>query len=384
VNRTPARPLILAIGVLLIAATHNASRVGYVDLGRLVASHPLYPVLSRYDREIAALRSTESLPGLGNPAAQAERGAGTVQQDASAASRRAEGIASRSAGEDGAQERAAAQEILASQRAGDRDVAAYTAQLVRETNANLENYRLAIAERTERAFAARQQQLHEKELTLAFDLARRNGGKRLLLRLKLADLHLRPADRAKLHAQLAALDQSEFSAVSALRRSDETVLESYRDELQREAETANARMAEELRAKAGANFAIRHHVGQVARSAGAPVDLPSQLAAFRANDAGARSADGIVAGLQTASGDLSQRLRSLGATDRQSQRETVAQIAALEESRTALYRSIVAQITREADRLARERQLSSVVFSRPQRDDSVDLTAAVKAALAGF
>ncbi|MGA8097509.1 MAG: hypothetical protein WB810_02495, partial [Candidatus Cybelea sp.] len=52
-----------------------AASVGFVDLPRLVASHPLHSVLAQYDSEIAALRSTQNVAGLRDPAATAARSA---------------------------------------------------------------------------------------------------------------------------------------------------------------------------------------------------------------------------------------------------------------------------------------------------------------------
>lgn len=379
-----SRASVLSLAVLLSAAAPGAQRVAYVDLARLVANHPLHAVLLQYDREIAALQSTRNLTGLRDAGARTEHSIGALQRDASGARLQVEEIASRGAAGDGAREREALEGIAASQRAGDAGMTAYTAALTRETNANLANYRSAIAARTARAFDARVQQLREKELTLAFDLARANGGERLMLQVKLADLHLTHAARAKLRAALAALDASELKAVATLRRTDEAILGAYRGQLQREAAVAAAAMGAQFRAKADANLAIRRRVLQAGASASAGLPrLPSQLEAFRASYRSGSDAASIVAGLQTASSDLSARFRDLGASDRQSQRETIAQIERLKATRAELYRSIVAQIAREANRLARERHLESADFVARSRG-SIDLTGAVAANLAGF
>ncbi|MGA8575537.1 MAG: hypothetical protein WB609_07615, partial [Candidatus Cybelea sp.] len=70
-----ARSFALILAVLLTAAGPPNSPEGFVDLAQLVASHPQHAILFEYDREIAALRSTQNLPGLA-PVATAENGAG--------------------------------------------------------------------------------------------------------------------------------------------------------------------------------------------------------------------------------------------------------------------------------------------------------------------
>jgi hypothetical protein len=381
VKSSALRSVALALPILLTAATPARAPIGYVDLPRLILSHPLHAVLLQYDREIAALRSTQEIPGLSDAAAAAGLGAAALQRDAATAQSHARQIASGGAAGDSARERAALATVLSSPRA-DTEMSGYTNALMRETNANLTAFERAITERTERAFTARQQQLREKELTLAFDLARADAGKRLSLTLKLEDLHLTPTTRAKLRAALAALDERELKAVTALRRDDAEALAEFRRQLQREGESADAEMAGQLRAKAGANFALRQRVplGQSGLATVLP-NLPSRVAAFSASYNAGASVAAIAGGLSTASSDLSQRFARLGESARRSDRETIVQIQALQAARDAVYRSIVAQIFREARLLVRERHLGGLEASSPRPQASVDLTPAVRARL---
>jgi len=156
-----------------------AAGVAFVDVPRLVVCHPLYRLLVQYDSEIAALSGTQSVAGLDDPAAMAQRGAAALQADVSAAAAHAEAIGERDAGANRAREQAAIARLLRSERATDSGIAAYTMELASETNANVRAYGEALSESTERAFAARAQQLREKELTLAYDLERRDAGRRL-------------------------------------------------------------------------------------------------------------------------------------------------------------------------------------------------------------
>ncbi len=54
--------------------------------------------------------------------------------------------------------------------------------------------------------AAREQQLREKELDVAYDLARKNAAARLTLRIHLNELHLDRPTRARLEAELAGVE----------------------------------------------------------------------------------------------------------------------------------------------------------------------------------
>jgi hypothetical protein len=252
-------------------------------------------------------------------------------------------------------------------------------------SSHLSAFERATAQRTGRAVGARRQQLREKELTLAYDLARRDAPQRLLLGLKLTELHLDAATRKALESQLAALNGQEGDALAAARRSDAAVLWSYRRQLQEEAATANAQMAAQLRAKGAANDAINLRALQAESNAAAAVpDVPSQLALFRSSYRSAAGAQAIAEGFGAAGVDLSRRFGDLSEVDEQSRAATDAQIQKLTADRTTLYRSIVAQIERIANRLARTRHLTKILVANSRPEGSIDLTAAIQAALTRF
>jgi hypothetical protein len=371
------------LGVLLAAAAPPAAPGAYIDLPQLVAVNPLHAVLVEYDREIAALRSTQSVADAGNGAVQVQRARTALQREDAAAQRQVRAISSTAEGEERARERATL--AVAAARQGENGSARlYAGQLVRETTATATAYDRAIAERSGRALAARQEQLREKELTLAFDLARADAGKRLLLRLKLADLHLTGAARAQLRATLAALDRHELDAVGALRREDAVTLQAYRGELLIEGERAQLQMDAQLRAKAGANYTMRQRVAQANSSAALPASVTTRAGAFVSGFHPQGEADAITSAMHDAAGDLGQRFAQLGAIDRRSNADTAVQIHELETDRGALYRAIVAEIEHTAQQLARQRHLGNLVGSGTRPDGSVDLTAAVRNRLARF
>ena len=360
-----------------------AESVGFVDLPRLVASHPLHSVLAQYDSEIAALRSTQNVAGLRDPAATAARSATGLRADTIAAAVRAQAIGGRDPAADRAREQAAIAQLALSERGAGSGMTTYETELASETNANLRAYGNALSERTERAYAAREQQLREKELTLAYDLARRDAAKRLTLRLKLDDLHLDSKRRASLQAELAALNAEEQRAVGAMRRADAAQLAAYRAQLERDAAANAGEMDQQLRNRAGANYTILQRVFHEAGIGFQALPSPLQLVPFSRSYAASSSAQAIASGMQSAGRDLSQRFRQLAAADAQSQGDAAVQLRMLEADRDELYRSIVAQVKAEALTLAHQRRLGGVEFVNSARKAGrLDLTSAIAARMA--
>jgi Skp family chaperone for outer membrane proteins len=380
----------LLAGALLAVASigagpQNAGQIGFIDLPRLIATHPLHRVLAQYDREIAALRSTQTVAAVRDPGAQAQAAAATLRATAADAQMRAQSIAARSAGEYREREPDALAALLASRDAGSREMTAYRDDLTHATAANLQLYENAIAQRNQRAFAARAQELREKELSLAFDLARRDADRRVVLTLKLENLHLDAQMRAQLTAELNAQNAARTRALDAMRRADAAELASYRNAMERSGANAVAQMAATLRSNAAANVALRAQVLQTEPNASEMLtELASQAARFRASYRAASDANALSAGLRAASGDLSQRFLKLSQTDQSSRRDTTAQIAALQAGRAALYRALAAQIVQTAQRLAQARGLRGIASTGTRPADSVDLTKAVASELRGF
>ncbi len=376
----PLRSSTALLAVLLIGAVRGGA-IGFADLPRLVAAHPLHSALAQYDREIAALHSTQSVPGLADPAARAQSDAAALQRDAASASTRARRLGA-SAAADLREESAALSAIGALGTAGERDVAAYESELRRETASSIAAFQRATVQRIARAYEARRQQLREKELTLAYNLARQDAPTRLSLGLKLDnDAYLSHAARATLRSELAALDGQESTALSQMKRNDSAILASYLGELQRDGSATNARMSAQLVAKAEANLSIRRRASAAeSRASGELPSLPSQLALFKSTYRSHSDASAIASGFQSAGVRISGRFAQLAQADRQSRAATAQQLRKLEADRGELYRAIVAQIERAAERLGRERRLAIVVSdSRPK--GSVDVTTEIRGEL---
>jgi hypothetical protein len=351
---------------------------GFANLPRLVASHPLHGVLAVYDREINALRATQTVPGLVDAAARTQHAAAALRSDAANAESRAKRVASENSGYDVAQENAAFAEIIA-WRGGDRGATLYGDELNRETTASITAFERATEQRNGRAYAARKQELHESELRLAYALARRDAAQRLSLRLKLGELYLTPVARSALESQLSALNARDSGVIDAARRNDSAILASYSRELQRAGALANAYMTTQLRAKAAANLDVRRSVSQTESTASSVLlNFSDRLAFFRSSYRSAADTSSIASVFRAASADVANRFAGLAASDRESRRAIALQIQRLKADRAALYRSIVAQIVRAANLLEQGRHLRSVTIGDAPPRGSVDLTAAVR------
>ena len=233
----------------------------------------------------------------------------------------------------------------------------------------------------ERAVAAREQQLREKELDVAYDLARKNAPARLTLRIHLNDLHLDRPTRARLEAELAALSRQELATLSRMRAADAVTLSEYRSGLQHQAAADTARMSEQLRAKAAANLALRGRVSQAA-SRSSTADLSAQIAAFRATYPSGDNAATIASAFANSQTDIANRFGRIEESARRSRAQAAAQIANIVRERAALRRAMLSQIEEIVRRFAQERHLAVGDLTAARPRGSVDLTAAVRAELA--
>jgi hypothetical protein len=361
----------MTFALVLLSVTLSLSKgsgnVGYVDVQKLVTQHPLYPVLAQYDREIAAMRSTQRVPGLRSLATSVRQDGAAMQASATAANRRAQAMTSGN----GAAYRSREQAYLSgmqSHRIPTGDAAAYRSGAARSAQATLAAYRAAMAQRTQRALVARAQQLREKETTLAFDLEKSHAGQRLVLSTKLHNLHLDRAQRAVLQKKLDALDASVADAVAVRRRSDQALLAAYAAQLGAQERADDARMAATVARSTKANVAQRRNVVE---------SLPPEADALRGYDP-ATGASNVGTSIAQAGNDLQSRFAQLQSVERSSYADTSARIAALQRARRQLYDAIVTQIRNDASQIASRRNMTVVIYQRAPSSGGTDLTADVE------
>ena len=356
-------------------------RTAYANIAALLAAHPLHGVLAHYDREIVALKQTLT-PDLSTSIVQRiDRGSAAARRDAGSARTQVRLVASETGSSDRADENAALSAVLAARRSSAESMSLYARRLQRESAAAAMAYARASRTRVERAVAAREQQLREKELDVAYDLARKNAPERLTLRIHLNDLHLDRPTRARLEAELAALSRAELATLSRMQAADAATLSQYRNGLERQAAIDTARMNEQLRAKAAANLALRGRVSQAA-SRSSTADLSTRIAAFRSAYPAGDNAAAIASAFTDSQTDIANRFARVGDSARRSSADAATQIANIARERSALRRAMISQIEEIVRRFAEQRHLTVGDLSATPPRGSVDLTAAVRAELA--
>ncbi|TAM89262.1 hypothetical protein EPN42_07910 [bacterium] len=406
------------------AARPAGVRAASVDVAALMAAHPFYETLRQYDREIAALRATETIPGLTNNAAAFDHDTAALRNDLTGAAAHMRSLAALQANDNERREDDAVTALLAatddsaangqtigaqvqqdyrSQYAALRgnaetDMARYRDAVLTQERSALAAFAHTILNGTQRAYNARSQQFAEKEAALDMDVVRQQAAERLSLRLRLQNLALTRSERANILGELKALNDSEGDAVAVQHRQDAAALAQFRNRLRTRARTAYKNTSKELQARSAANLAARARVFrvQVAAASGPPQNIVGSPAAMssmhaqveefhRADSGHFRSgALAMSSAFGSARDDLLARFTRLHDEDAAVRRDAHSQIAALKRDREALRGEIAAAIMRDARRAARAHGLSAVYPSNTAPRGSLDLTSAVRADFAAF
>jgi hypothetical protein len=394
-------------------ASHPATHgVAYFDVRRIQALSEMRGFYEAYDREAASLKATQSVPQLTDTRGTAQRQGEVAKSGAREASNALAALRSRvtqyapkeddiiasaanaSHGADAAQVRSQIENNYARQAdavrskvAGSSDV--YRAELARQEASALASYRASLDARVRSAYAARAQQLQEKEAELEINLDKKDVNQDLVLRVKLQNLKAPQVNRAALRAELQAMEGREDSAMSALRARDANTLASYRAKLDSQASRDYRSMVGELRRKADANWRLRQRVSQ------AQMQMPSRLSLtqFEAGSFGDQlvatattlrdyvrtrfngDADATASAFANASDDIAQRFATVGSMDYQARRAAANEIIALQHNRSALGDQLANEARTIARRLAEQRGLE---LSDTPRPGSIDLTTEVE------
>ncbi len=422
-SNLPAAALALALVFLsgcsrpLDVNAPNVRGIGYVRLAEVVKAHPLYSQLSQINDDIAALRLQPIAPSLPKTGAEIAAQSKQLDRELKAAQDRATAIlqskeqtySSReqaaihaalvAAGEAGAGAQSArSMQTVTAQQAGEvtaqanRDFEAYQQSVIAQDQAAVTAIGHQLSVEADRKYRLRAQQLQEKESQLSLELSQRDAAERLDLRTKLSNLVLDSATRKKYQSELAALDRKESAVLDAQRVSDQRVLAAYRQRLQGETQAAIARQASAIHAQTRAKIAARRsEVGAkiASRIQGlAPQPLPSDLpAAMRAKIAQIdqmfktkfqADAQKTITDYETTKADLDARYAALHGVTGGISGAAAAQIYQLNQQRAKLYAQIVAQVRRDAARVAAARGLKVVFVNVEAAPGGVDLTGAVK------
>lgn len=349
-----------------------------VDLNALVRAHPLYAALQQYDRQIAALRATLHAPEflhkqaafahaqqavnsqLETTAARARALAAMPPPDTSALLSQQNVSAPSERTVRGDVQRTYDAQAAALRSLAQHDMVRYRTSLLAQQNAAFASYVRAVQARVQQAYTSRQQQLYEKESTLALDLAKADAGTRLTLRAKLQTLNLSAERLRRLQAQLAAVQRREDAIVARQRARDRATLAAFLPPLQARARADIARMRADVQSRTAATLAQRRRVldAQTAQQMRLSFGAPAAAAPGQTDMRGrlnmllhAQPAEPNV--FTNARGDLAAEFTGVRNVDDAATRSTWKEIAQLEDARARLYNTIVAQIRADALRAQR-------------------------------
>jgi hypothetical protein len=400
---------LLLVAILAGCAAQASGQNASVDVNALVRSHPLYSSISEYDRQIAQLRGTLHVPQFERKTQAFDNASRAVSTTLDRTASRTRQIAAMptpdvSALKNGANVSAPSESRVRSdiqqtynnqasqvRSMAQSDMSRYRAQLLAQQNKAFDNYVRSVHARVRQAYASREQQLYEKESTLALDLAKADANKVLSIRTKLRTLALTGERRRELIAQVDAISARQDAAVAKQHKRDRAALAAFLGPLQARADADIARMHAQLQARTAANLAARERVlaaqtsqrtaldlGSSAQPVGAKTDMNAELDSLLAAPAGNPQA------FLSARDDLARQFSRVRSADDDATRSTWAEIAALETQRAQLYSDIVSQIMSEARSIAKERGLGAVYARNDAPAGSIDITPAVRSEFAAL
>ena len=407
-------PLILtaALSVTACAPNVHSSTVrgtGYVRLDEIVKRHPLYPALTQLDDAIAAIELQSTAPQVPLGARQIATQTTELNRELRDAQQRANAILAQkqrdyaqreeqavrtalaAAGIHGAGALAAAQMSGASAqqaqqaaRAADADLMAYQQNVIAQDNAASSAIVKQLQAQASQKYRAKAEQLQQNETDLSLQLTQQDAASRLAVKTRLSNLAMDPAARKQAVAQLDALNAKEASALGAQRNADAATLRKYRTQLDKE--TGDAIRAQVGAIQAQTRGKLEEHrnvVGSQLRSL-APAPMPTnlspgvqaQLAKIHRQFVGAFQADAgkTIQEYQATKSDLDRQFAALHGADVGATGAAAKELNSLQKRRSDLYQQIVAQVERDASRIAKDRGFSIVFLNIQAAAGGYDLT----------
>ena len=232
---------------------HASSRVGYVDLDKVVAVHPLHEQLDSMQNQITLLNGQAQNAPLPQTPAQVQE-MDKMQADLAAVQRNFEAEMTRRRSYYEQREAVAIGALQAkvsgtsapiAQRYGQqaqqiqtgalKAYGDYQKQLYASDSAHLRDVSRSLQQDVGGKIDARRKQLEKQETDYQISLARQSQTQRLNLKTKLEDLNLSADERAQYTSQLQNIETREEAMVNALKAKDNADLRAYEDQLQRDA-----------------------------------------------------------------------------------------------------------------------------------------------------
>lgn len=367
-----------------VQATHGFA---YVDATRIAAMPELRGFYAAYDRETASLQATQNVPRLSDTRPVAEHQAGVVRSGAREANAALDALRARTSQYSPRMPDAASirsqiannygrESATVHAKAG-QSAEQYRIELNREAQSALQSYRASLDARVNGAYAARAQQLREKEAELEIKLDRQDADQDLLLRVKLQNLKSPQVDRAALKAKLRALEAREDGLRRQLQARDAGTLAAYKSQVIAAATRDYATMAANLQHNVQANWQLRQRVSAAQMQAPEQVSFPA-IAGLAFSDRWSQFGNGASrtgAAFTTSADDIARRFSAIGAMDTDARGSAANEIVALQRSRGSLGDELNRRAHAIGKALAEQRGLVLVDAPRP---GAVDLTADVE------
>ncbi len=277
-----------------------------------------------------------------------------------------------------------------------RDLDAYRKQLETEESAQVDAVQKTLTARADRTYHAKLDELNTKEAALSLKLATDDSAERLSLRTRLASLALDDSARRDTQTRLDALDKAEADAIAAERAQDQATLAALQAQLKAGVQHDLQAQIAPIHARSQARFAAREsqlHTQFAAPAGaliaangkgGAAVVNPNLPPALREkiqhlhddySTAFQRDADTTIADFKKTREMLKKRYDALTGMNESASRDVQTEIASLQRKREELYDTMVAQIGREVQTIARQHGVSIVISDVTATAGAVDLTA---------
>ncbi|MBV8529711.1 MAG: OmpH family outer membrane protein [Candidatus Eremiobacteraeota bacterium] len=371
--------------------------------------HPLYAQLSQLDDAIAAIDLQSVAPQVPRTAsqiaaqtaqlnrelraaqdrankilAQKQRGYAQREQQAVGAALAAAGI--RGSGALAAEQMsgASAQQAAQAARAADADLMAYQQNVIAQDSAASSSIQRQLQAQAAEKYRAKAEQLQQNETDLSLRLTQQDAAPRLAIKMRLSNLALDPGARKQAESQLAALAAKEAAQLDALRSADAATLRGYRAELDRQTSGAIDAQVGAIQAQTRVKLEERRNeVGSQLRSLGPPAlpanlpaDVQGRIAAIHRQFVSRFQADAArtVQGYNDTKSDLDRQFAALHGADVGATGAAGKELAALQKQRADLYQQIVAQVERDASRIAKDRGFSIVFVNIWAAAGGYDLT----------
>lgn len=382
---------------------------GYVRIDEVVKHHPLYGQLSQLDDAIAAIDLQSVAPQVPLGAAQIAARTAELNRELQAAQLRANAILAqkqrdyaqreaqavnaalaaagiRGSGALAAQQMSGAsqQQVAQAARAADADLMAYQQNVIAQDTAASSSIERQFQVQAAQKYRAKAEQLQQNETDLSLRLTQQNAASRLAIKMRLSNLALDPTARKQAQAQLAAIDAREAAAVGAQRNADAATLRAYRAELDRQTGDAIRSQVGAIQAETRVKLEERRNeVGAQLRTLGPPAlptnippDVKARIAQIHHQFVGQFQADATktVQEYNATKSDLDRQFAALHGADVGATGAAAKELDALQKRRAELYQQIVAQVERDASRIAKDRGFSIVFVNIWSAAGGYDLT----------